>query len=253
MILSVAGMHFSYPSRKVLEDISFSINVKDCVAVLGTNGTGKSTLLKNLARILKPQNGTIFLNEKEFSNLSNLQIAKNIGFVAQHHQMVRTTVFDAVLLGRKPYIRWDASEKDLEIVNNTIEALGLSPYAMRFTDELSGGELQKVVIARAIAQEPKVLLLDEPTSNLDIRNQIETIGVIRQIIEQKDISVIVAMHDINLAMRFADRFLLMKKGRIYAAGGREVISAENIYDVYGINASVHKIDDAVVVIPKMNE
>lgn len=252
MILSVAGMNFSYPSRKVLQDINFSINVKDCVAILGTNGTGKSTLLKNLARILKPQNGAIYLKDKDYNDLSRMQIAQNIGYVAQHHNMLRSTVFDAVLLGRKPYIRWDASKQDLEIVNETIDALGLAPYAMRFTDELSGGELQKVVIARAIAQQPKVLLLDEPTSNLDIRNQIETIEVIRQIIRQKEISVIVAMHDINLALRFADKFLLMKNGKIFAVGESDIINTENIYHVYRIQVSVHKIDGTTVVVPEMN-
>ena len=252
MILRAAGIHFSYPSRRVLEDINFSIAVKDCTAILGTNGTGKSTLLKNLARILQPQVGSIYLKGKAYADLTRLQIAQKIGYVAQHQYMERTTVFDAILLGRKPYIHWDASDRDLEIVNETIEALGLSAYAMRYTDELSGGELQKVVIARAIAQEPKVLLLDEPTSNLDIKNQIETIQVIRQIIQQKDISVIVAMHDINLAIRFAEKFILMKKGKIYAAGGREIISAQNIQDVYGIKASVYTIDNETVVIPDMN-
>ena len=251
MILSVNGLSFSYPAREVLHNISFGLEEKECLAILGTNGTGKSTLLKCLTRILKRQKGTVVVDGKDYNSLTNIDIAKNIGYVAQHHHMLRQTVFDAVLMGRKPYIKWDATKLDSAIVNETIEALGMSELAMRFTDELSGGEMQKVVIARAIAQQPKVLLMDEPTSNLDMKNQFDTIRVIREIIQKQHISVIVTMHDINLALRFADKFLLIKKGEIYAAGGPEIINRQNISDVYGIEASVHLIEGHSVVIPSL--
>ncbi|HMM06688.1 MAG TPA: ABC transporter ATP-binding protein [Clostridiales bacterium] len=250
MILSVDGLSFAYPSHPVLHDVSFTIGQSDCVAVLGTNGTGKSTLLKCINRILKPKAGAVLINGKGSNTLSRLDIAKNIGYVSQYQSLPKITVFDSVLLGRKPYIKWDAGEKDLEIVNNALKELDLLDYAMRYTDELSGGELQKVVIARALAQEPKLFLLDEPTSSLDIKNQLDTISVIKKVAEKQNIAVIVTMHDINLALRFANRFILMKNGRIFGVGGKEIITAESIEEVYGVKAAVYEIDGFMIMIPE---
>lgn len=250
MILSVDGLSFSYPSHPVLHDVSFTIEQNDCIAILGTNGTGKSTLLKCINRILKPEAGAVLINDKSSDELSRLDIAKNIGYVSQCQSVTKITVFDSVLLGRKPYIKWDASAKDLDIVDNALTELGLADYAMRYTDELSGGELQKVVIARALAQQPKLFLLDEPTSSLDIKNQLDTISVIKQVAQKQNIAVIVTMHDINLALRFADKFILMKDGSIFATGGKEIITAENIEEVYGVKAAVYEINGALIMIPE---
>lgn len=253
MILDVDGLSFSYPSHPVLHDVSFTIGKSDCIAVLGTNGTGKSTLLKCINRILKPKAGAVFINGKSSDTLSRLDIAKNIGYVSQYQSLPKITVFDSVLLGRKPYIKWNAGERDLDIVNNALKELDLLDYAMRYTDELSGGELQKVVIARALAQEPKLFLLDEPTSSLDIKNQLDTISVIKKVAEKQNIAVIVTMHDINLALRFANRFILMKNGKIFGVGGKEIITAANIEEVYGVKAAVHEIDGALIMIPENDE
>lgn len=253
MILSVDGLSFSYPSHPVLHDVSFTIDQNDCVAILGTNGTGKSTLLKCINRILKPKAGAVLINGKCSDDLSRLDIAKNIGYVSQYQSVTKVTVFDSVLLGRKPYIKWDASENDLDIVDNALKELGLSSYAMRFTDELSGGELQKVVIARALAQQPKLFLLDEPTSSLDIKNQLDTIAVIKEVAQKQNIAVIVTMHDINLALRFANKFILMKNGKIFATGGREIITAESIEAVYDVKAAVYEINGAMIMIPKNDD
>jgi iron complex transport system ATP-binding protein len=159
------------------------------------------------------------------------------------------TVFDAVLLGRKPYIKWEASKKDLAIVEDILSMLGLSGYAFRYLNELSGGELQKVVLARALAQKPKLLLLDEPTSSLDLKNQIETMKNIKKVVEEQGISAVVTMHDINLALRFASKFLFLKNGEIYAAGGHEVITPENIEKVYSIPVRIDRFEDVTVVTP----
>lgn len=253
MILSVDGLSFSYPSHPVLHDVSFTIDQNDCIAILGTNGTGKSTLLKCINRILKPKAGAVLINGKCSDDLSRLDIAKNIGYVSQYQSVTKVTVFDSVLLGRKPYIKWDASENDLDIVDNALKELGLSSYAMRFTDELSGGELQKVVIARALAQQPKLFLLDEPTSSLDIKNQLDTIAVIKEVAQKQNIAVIVTMHDINLALRFANKFILMKNGKIFATGGREIITAESIEAVYDVKAAVYEINGAMIMIPKNDD
>lgn len=249
MILSVEGLAFNYPSRTVLQDISFSISRGDFLAILGVNGAGKSTLLKCINRVLKPHAGTVFIKDDEVFKLSKRDLAKRIGYVAQRHESVRTTVFDAVLLGRKPYIQWEASGNDLEIAHEALKMLELEEYALRYLDELSGGEQQKVVIARALAQKPDILLLDEPTSSLDLKNQLEVAGIIKKVVKEQQMAAVVTMHDLNLAIRFADRFLLLKNGTIFAAGGPEVITPENIESVYSVPVRIKKIEEVPVVIP----
>lgn len=221
----------------------------DCLAVLGTNGVGKSTLLKCLNRILKPRAGTVLIEKDEVLKLTRTELAQRMGYVAQKNESNRITVFDTVLLGRKPYIKWEVSRKDLDIVSEILDLLELRDHSLRYLDELSGGELQKVVIARALAQEPELLLLDEPTSNLDLKNQLEVVGIIKKIVKEKQIAAIVTMHDLNLALRFADKFLLLKNGCIFAAGGEEVMTPENIESVYSIPVMVEKLGNVSVVVP----
>jgi iron complex transport system ATP-binding protein len=249
MILSVEGLAFNYPSRTVLQDISFSISRGDFLAILGVNGAGKSTLLKCINRVLKPHAGTVFIKDDEAMKLCRRELAKRIGYVAQRHESARTTVFDAVLLGRKPYIQWEASGNDLEIAYDALKMLELEEYALRYLDELSGGEHQKVMIARALAQKPDILLLDEPTSSLDLKNQLEVAGIIKKVVKEQQMAAVVTMHDLNLAIRFADRFLLLKNGTIFAAGGLEVMTPENIESVYSVPVRIKRIEEVPVVIP----
>lgn len=249
MILKVNDLEFEYPSRPVIKDIQFTISQGDFLAVLGVNGAGKSTLLKCINRILKPQSGTVLIGGDDAFDLSRRELAKRIGYVAQHHDGLRTTVFDAVLLGRKPYIRWEAATTDLKIVQDVLRALELDDYALRYVDQLSGGERQKVVIARALAQEPKLLLLDEPTSNLDLKNQLDVARLIKKVVEEQGLAALVAMHDLNLAMRFANRFILLKDGEIFVAGGQEVMTPGNIESVYSVPVSIRRFGDVPVVIP----
>lgn len=249
MILSVRGLAFRYPSRLVLQNINLEVLQGECLAVLGTNGVGKSTLLKCLNRILKPQMGVVLIEKDEADRLSRRELAKRIGYVSQRHEGGRCNVFDAVLLGRKPYIKWDVSRYDFEVVQRVLKLLGMEDYALRYLDELSGGELQKVVLARALAQEPKLLLLDEPTSNLDLKNQLEVIRVIGEVVQTQQIAAIVTMHDLNLAIRFADKFMLMKDGAVFAAGGIEVMTPENVESVYSVPVTVEQFRTGPVVIP----
>lgn len=185
MILAVNGVEFSYSSRIILDKVGFSVQKGEFLSILGNNGAGKSTLLKTLNRILLPQKGSILLDNQEVSKLSRLAIALKMAYVSQHYESNRQTVFDAVLLGRKPHIKWEAAASDLALVQGVLAKTGLEEYALRYLDELSGGELQKVIIARALAQEPEVLLLDEPTSNLDLRNQIEVLRTIQTAAKEK--------------------------------------------------------------------
>lgn len=249
MNFEVKNLAFSYDGAPVLRDVSFTIEDGDCMAILGTNGTGKSTLLKCLNRILKPKGGTVLLNGRDCAEMGGRQLAKSLAYVAQSQQIARNTVFDEVMLGRKPYIRWDAGKTDMEIVESCIKKLGLEAFSNRYTDELSGGELQKVVIARALAQQPSVLLLDEPTSSLDMKNQLSTVSAIRQIVEESGISVIATMHDLNLALRFANKFLLLCEGEVFAVGGTEIITEENIRLVYDVPVNIREFNGLPVVIP----
>ena len=249
MILSVQGIRFHYPGRPVLDEVSFAVEKGQVLAILGTNGTGKTTLLKCINRILVPAAGTVFVGDERVAGLSRNALAQRVGYVEQQRAGSRATVFNAVLLGRKPYIRWDITQTDMEIASQAMDTLGLGDYALRYLDELSGGELQKVVIARALAQEPEVLLMDEPTSSLDLKNQLEVLNLIRQISRERGIAAVVAMHDLNLALRFADRFLLLKDKTIFAAGGPEVMTPENIESVYAVPVTIATHNGSRVVIP----
>ena len=249
MILSVNGIVFRFGSRTILEKVGFAVQRGEFLSIIGNNGAGKSTLLKTLNKILLPKKGSILLEGQEVSKLSRLAIALKMAYVAQNYESNRQTVFDAVLLGRKPYIMWKATASDLELVQGILAKTGLEEFALRYLDELSGGELQKVVIARALAQEPEVLLLDEPTSNLDLRNQMEVLKTIRTAAKEKNIAVIAVMHDLNLALRFSDKFLLLQDTKVFVAGGPEVMTAENITQAYGVSVSVERVRDQMVVIP----
>ncbi|WP_200804919.1 ABC transporter ATP-binding protein [Anaerosalibacter sp. Marseille-P3206] len=248
-ILSVNGLEFKYSSHSVLNGVSFSLEKGECLAILGTNGTGKSTLLKCLNRILKPQMGTVLIEDSDIKELNRIELAKKIVYVSQNGRSSRSTVFDTILLGRKPYIKWDVTKNDLDIVNNVIKTLGLEDYSLRYTDELSGGELQKVLIGRALAQEPEVLMLDEPTSSLDLKNQLEVINIIKEIVREKQIAAIVTIHDLNLALRFADKFMFLKDGKVFTAGGMEIMTPENIEKVYSVPVNIETYNNNPVVIP----
>ncbi len=249
MILYVEGIRFGYNGEITLKDIEFELKRGRICAILGENGAGKTTLLKCIDGVLKPKIGTVYVEKKNLAEMSKNDIAKYIGYVPQRYTEGMLTVFDTVLLGRKPYIKWDVSKRDIEIVEDTIRKMGLEKISLKHIDEISGGELQKVIIARALVQQPKVLLLDEPTNNLDIRNQMEVMRIVKRIVMEKNISAIVALHDINLAIRYADDFLILKDGRILSCGGFETITPENIKRAYGIEAEIVNYRDVSLVVP----
>jgi len=248
MILEVNGLRYQYPDRPVLEEINFSVQRGEVLAILGTNGAGKTTLLKCINRILIPETGTVMINDHPITELSRRDLAKKIAYVEQQRTGSRARVFNTVLLGRKPYIHWDITDQDMKVASQALETLRLSEYALRFLDELSGGELQKVIIARALAQEPDILLMDEPTNSLDLKNQLEVLTLIRQISRERGIAAVVAMHDLNLALRFADRFLFLKDKTIYATGGMDVMTPENIQSVYGVPVRIAAQNGTRVVV-----
>lgn len=249
MILSVENLSFSYHSTEILKEVNFSLKRGECLALLGTNGAGKSTLLKCLNKILKHKKGTVFVDKHDSKYMNSLSMAKTMAYVAQSNPCNRITVFDAVLIGRRPYIKWDIGEKDIKIVNHVLESMDLDKFALKYVDELSGGEYQKVLLSRALAQEPQILLLDEPTSNLDLKNQLEVLNVVKQISRQNNISAVVTLHDLNLALRFGDKFIFLKDGEIFAAGGKEIITESIIQQVYDVEVKVQEFHKQIVVIP----
>ncbi|MBT9253266.1 MAG: ABC transporter ATP-binding protein, partial [Brockia lithotrophica] len=249
MILRVDDVAFRYRSVPVLDSVSFSLNRGEVLAVLGNNGAGKSTLIKIVNKILRPQRGTAYVDGKDVRSLTPLEVAQRVAYVSQRNESPRFTVFDAVLLGRKPYIKWDVTERDIQIVEDVLRRMRLEDYALRYLTELSGGELQKVVIARALAQEPEVLLFDEPTNNLDLRNQLEVLAIMRDLVKERKIAGIVVLHDLNLALRFADKFLFLKDRKVFAAGGPEVMTPEVIQAVYGVSVVVAHVSGIPVIVP----
>lgn len=248
-MLTAAEIRFAYNGRAVLDDVGFELGAGRILGVLGVNGAGKSTLLKCLNRILAPQQGTVLLGNEDLLRMDCQRIARRVGYIPQKASEGGLTVFEAVFVGRKPHIRWKAGRADYDRVEAALEAMGLAPLAHRPVSALSGGELQKVIIARALAQSPKILLMDEPTSSLDLKNQLEVLNLIRQISRERGIAAVVAMHDLNLALRFADRFILLKDKTIYAAGGPEVITPENIESVYAVPVTIAAHNGSRVVIP----
>ncbi len=249
-MIKVQEISFGYErTRLILEKISFSVKSGESVAILGNNGAGKSTMLKCLNRILTPQQGRVLVTGKDICRMSLAEVAKNMAFVEQHAPDSRLTVHEMIMLGRKPYIKWGVRREDEQIVAQIIQKMDLQKIELRFFEELSGGEKQKVMLARALAQQPKSLLLDEPTSSLDLRNQYEVLELVSEICRQKEIAVVLVIHDINLALRYCDKFLLMKENQVYAYGGEDIINEETMTAVYGIKIKVRQIDGEKFIIP----
>jgi len=250
MLFNAEGIEFAYRSVPTLKDVELSVERNEVMTLLGPNGVGKTTLLKCLNKVLMPQKGSVIIDDVNISNISRRDIAKEMGYVPQRGDVSRMTVFDAVLLGRRPHIEWDASDKDLKITSRVLNLMGLNDMSLRYVDEISGGEYQLVQIARALVQQPKVILMDEPTSSLDISNQHMIMNTVRRIVQRNHMAAIMTIHDLNLAVRYSDKFVMMHNGEVYAAGGREVLTSDNIKAVYHIDAYVEEIKGIPIVIPK---
>ena len=238
--LTISNLSFNYNGLPALEDVTLEVGLGEVLSIIGPNGSGKSTLLKCINRILKTKQNTVLIDGRDVGKIGLRDLAKMMSYIPQNSlSSFPFTVFDVVLMGRRPYIQWSLGERDKEIVAQILEYLGIGNLAMRYFNELSGGEQQKVIIARALAQQPQILLLDEPTSSLDIKHQLEILCILRSLAQSKHCSVIVSMHDLNLASRFSDRMVMIKKGCIFAVGNPEsVITEENIEAVYGIKSQV---------------
>ena len=238
MDLTCKDVCYSIKDKKILDHVSVSVDKQRFVSILGPNGCGKTTLLKNIYRVLKRDSGEIVFNGKSIDDLHLREAAKKIAVVAQFNEInFDCSVKDMVLLGRTTHIPFMQSEthKDYEIVEDALQKVGMLDKADRSYLSLSGGEKQRVALARAIAQQPTLLLLDEPTNHLDIRYQIE----ILQIVKDLNINVLAVLHDIQLACRYSDYIYLMKQGTIcYEGKPQTTITEQAMHDVYGINCKL---------------
>jgi len=251
MILDVAGLRFSYNSRAVLSGIEFSVAPGELSAVLGPNGVGKTTLLKCINAIHRPKGGAIYVDGKDVLTLSPMEVARKVGYVAQRNQPSRVTAFDAVLMGRRPHVRWGVSRHDLQKADAALRQLGLEDLSMRYVDQISGGELQKVAIARALVQEARLMLLDEPTSSLDLKNQVEILGLLRRVVTEHRLAAVMTMHDLNTAFRYADSCIFLRDGKIFFAGPPADVDAGIIEAVYGLPVDIYRQHGRLLVTPKI--
>jgi iron complex transport system ATP-binding protein len=235
--IDVREISFRYGDQWVIEDLSFHVNGGEFWGIIGPNGAGKTTLLKLLYRFIEPQRGTVFIDEDELSRMRRSDIARKIAVVPQDTQVVFPfRGLEVVLMGRSPHLGRLQFEgrKDVEIAEKSMELTDTLQFAPRAINELSGGERQRILIARSLAQEAEIMLLDEPTSNLDISHQVEFYDLVSRLNREKKLTILTVSHDINLASEYCRKIILLKGGRIFKMGSpKEVVAEEHIRRVYG--------------------
>ncbi len=240
--VKISGLCFDYPGKPVLRDINLALTAGSFTAVLGPNGCGKTTLLKNISGYLKPVSGQVTVLGTPIQKLTQKERAKMIGYIPQNTSPgFGFTCLDVVGMGRLPYLgrfQWETRE-DRAAVKEAMELTGTWDLRDRLFGHISGGEMQRVLIARALAQQPKVLLMDEPVSHLDIRYQVEIVSLVKRLCDQMGITAIAVLHDINLASRYCGEMVLVKEGRVVSIGNApEVITGENIKNVFDIEVDI---------------
>lgn len=256
-IVEASKLSISYGEHNVVRDIDFEVKQGEMISIIGPNGSGKSTVLKVLSKLLHAETGTVLLDQKRVSETSHKELAKKVGFLLQTNIAPEDlTVRDLVYFGRLPHKKWFESktEKDREKVEEMLMLADLSKLGDKKVYELSGGERQRAWLAVALAQEPKVLLLDEPTTYLDIGYQLELLELIRELNHRLRITVIMVLHDLNQAAKYSDRLLVIKNKSIVAHGTPEkVLTPGLLSEVYGVSADIIRLENGDrVVIPMMS-
>lgn len=257
-ILSINNLYFSYSKKEVLENINIDIDKGTFLSIIGPNGSGKTTLLKNIVNLLSPSKGNVKLYKEDMKNIKYKDLAKKVAVVHQSNNIgFNFSVKDTVIMGRFPYLRrfQNETKEDYEITEKAMKATGIYELKDRSILNISGGELQRVMIARALVQEPEILILDEPISNLDLMYQISILDICKNLNQKENLTVICILHDINLAARYSDTILMLEEGKIHSIDSpKKVITKENIKEVYQIDVDVMKIEntDIPYIIPSIS-
>lgn len=238
MTLEARQVSYSIQDQRILHEVSMQIREQQFVGLIGPNGSGKSTLLKNMYRLLKPENGTVLLNEQDIFKQSSKNIAKNLAVVSQETPVLFDfTVHDLVSMGRTPHkklLELD-QERDFQIVKDALNQTGITHLEKRSFSSLSGGEKKRVMVARALAQQAQILILDEPTNHLDIQHQLQLMDLIQTL----HLTVVAALHDLNIAAMYCDQIYVLQKGQIVCSGTpEEVLTPALLQDVFGVYADI---------------
>ena len=249
-MLEIKDLRFAYSkhSPTVLDGVDLTLEDGKIGILLGKNGSGKTTLFKNIIGIEKPLSGIMRFNGRDLSEMSRRERAGHIAYVPQDIRFGALTVYDTVLTGRMSHFGLKAGKSDHEAVSAILEDMGLSGYEMRNVEELSGGERQKIAIARALAQEPGLLIFDEPTGNLDIANEQLIIREAKKLAKEKEIGILTSLHDLNQAMELGDKFFFMKNGKVRFSGGADSVTEAMIKDIYDAEVSIIDIDRKRIIV-----
>ena len=249
-MLKVENLHFRYSRTgdPVLHGTSLELKQGEIGILLGKNGSGKTTLFKNILGIEKPKSGALHFNGENLLKMKRRERSRRIAYVPQDIHFGALSVFDSILMGRVSYFGLKASHDDYLAVEKIIEDMGLTDFAHRNVDELSGGERQKIAIARAMAQEPKLMVFDEPTGNLDIANEHLIMVEAKKLAKEKNISILSSLHDLNQALTFGDKFFFMKDGVVKYAGGKEIVTEAVIKDIFDIDVRIVEIENHKVIL-----
>lgn len=249
-MLKCENVKFRYGrnGKTVLQGADLTLEQGQIGIVLGKNGSGKTTLFKNILGIHKPQSGKILFEGKNLMKLSRRERARKIAYVPQNIQFGELSVFDTVLMGRISFFGLRAGKEDYEAVEKILEDMQLTEFAHRNVDKLSGGERQKIAIARAMAQNPKMMVFDEPTGNLDIANEHLIMEEAKKLSREKNISILSSLHDLNQTLYFGDKFFLLKDGVVKYTGGKEIITESVIKDIFDIDVKIAEVDGQKLIL-----